>query len=961
MSGIHKGLLLAIDANSLLHRAYHAYPLTMVTSDGVPVNAAFGFTSMLLDTLLKYRPEYVFCAFDTHKPTFRHTDYLGYKMNRPKTDSELVDQIPLVDNVLNALNIPIFRVDGYEADDILGTVAAKAVADVHGPISNAFILTGDRDLYQLVNEKVQVVMPKGSFKNLQEYGETQVIESMGVPPVRITDLKGLMGDASDNIPGVKGIGPKTAADLITTFGSLEEIYQNIEEVAKKSKRIAEKLAEEQEVAVLSKQLATIKLDTPVTFKYDAALTSDFSLHKATALFTQYQFKSLLPRLKKFDDIAPKLDGQEQTETMEDVQSLTLKEEMSHWIGQLPDDLRGGDTLAALDRLDAVLLSSESHSFENMSGKGLGERVEFLGKILEELQSDAFSQFVIVYYGRAVYITDISDARLSLAGGAKIIFHGFFSYWNECVTGPEQSSLDKKQHEILKALFAADVLVDIPSLTYAMAAGRGDYDISQAVLQYGILPQHVSQQLPIIALMQAAKATVGLPEYVGLTRIVELWKQRPQRGDMTIPESVHLFLDKPAQFGVALMHLRGIGINPELVLEYGQSLEKEIATLEKGIFDDIGFEFNIRSPKQLGDILFSHLGLPSKKKTKTGFSTDDEVLQELLPAHPAVEKVLKYRQLSKLLNTYIRPFLDLAQRHNEATSGQQLTFGAGNVENSSGNFFRIHSEFDPMSTSSGRLSSSNPNLQNLPIKTLEGKMIRKFFVPEAGNVLISIDYSQIDLRVMAHISGDPGLLEAFTKERDVHRTTAAKIFGVDYADVNDSQRRIAKTVNFGLLYGMSAFGLSKSIGVSVKEADAFIKAYFESFPNVQKYMEETIDFASQYGYVLSLLGRRRYMYGIDANNQQRRQAAQREAINMPIQGGSDDIMRLALGQISLMDEVLSGKVRLVLQIHDELVFEAPDDEKFLKEFIPKLTNTMEHVLELAVPLKVEYAVGKNLDI
>jgi len=922
------GLLLAIDANSLLHRAYHAYPLTLVTSDGKPVNAVYGFTAMLLDALLKYRPEFVFCAFDTAKPTFRHTEYVGYKAHRPQTDSDLINQIPFVDKVLEALNIPVLRVEGFEADDILATVAKRASQEVLGQISFSYVLTGDRDLFQLVDERVRIIMPKGSFKNLQEYGRDEVKESFGVFPEQVPDIKGLMGDASDNIPGVSGVGPKTASDLIENYGTMESIYQHMEEIGQKSKRLAEKLLAEEELAVLSKKLATVAYDAPVAFSADAAKTNDFSLTLALRVFGDFQFKSLVPKLRKFCE---------------------LVENVSDEIGSKNTD----SALNSEDILEAFGLTAEQ--FEKIVDSE--ECIETAGMPLErriltltqEISKD--SEMTTLFYYDAIK-SEISTVKLpesELVGKLQLISIGLFALLNDSPVGVSESSLSKTAQESLKKLLADETFIDLSALEYFLSAGRNDYavDISteDAPLRKAIWLQ---------ILKQLKEALEKKKDYKALDRVEQLWPDK-----RNIPVNFQHEIDLPLQFGVALMHLRGIGINTDLVKKSSVQLQEEISSLEKAIFDDVGHEFNIRSTKQLADVLFNQLGLPALKKTKTGLSTDDEVLQELVDAHPVITRVLRFRQLTKLLGTYITPFLEYenGQRVRGAKTGEQLQFGASQPDP----YFRIHSQFSPMYTSTGRLSSNNPNLQNLPIKTDDGKVIRTFFVPEKGKCFISFDYSQIDLRVMAHISGDTGLTEAFKEGRDIHRATASKIFSVDYDKVGDAQRRVAKTVNFGLLYGMSPFGLSRSLGIPVKEADTFIKAYFENFPKVKDYMNETIETAIKTGWVMSLLGRRRYVFGLDVNNAIRRQAAQREAINMPVQGGSDDIMRKALGEICLLPEQLDGKLRLVLQIHDELVFEADNSKEFLDEIIPKIKEIMENVVKLSVPLKVEYGVGENLDI
>lgn len=966
MATIQKGLLLGIDANSLLHRAYHAYPLSLTTEDGHPVNAVYGFTSMLLDVLLKLRPEYVFCALDTHAPTFRHTEYVGYKANRPKTDSELIDQLDYVDEVLKALNIPVLKVEGYEADDLLGIIATRASKDIHGPVSLTHILTGDRDLYQLVNDKIHVIMPRGSFSNLVDFDEQQVFTAMGVTPKHIIDLKALMGDASDNIPGVKGVGPKTAGDLINTYGALEEIYKNLDAIRAKSKGLAEKLTNEEELAFLSKRLATIIIDAPLAFKYEDAVTCDFNLPQVVSIFSKLRFKSLMPKLNKFAEIAaqhkPQTDDLYTATMVEETQTKSLQTDLKKSIDKIIEAAKD-HIIGKKELLEAIEgFKHETIKTYDLRQKNVNEKLAIVAEIVEKESKNDANQHILVYKDHTLHHIPVDDLNIKFFSGVKVLSFGFYELFNDTPGGIETSQLSSESIETIGQIMEPNFLLDIPALSYGLATGKGEYGIADLIVQYAISPEQIVSKLLPLTLIRIMDEQVRALEYKTLGRVTDLWKQFPEYTKTdSIPVWLQYVEDKPLLWGVALMHLRGIGVNTELITKYSKDLEKQIAELEKQIYADIGFEFNIRSPKQLGDILFQHLQLPAKKKTKTGFSTDDEVLQELAPAHPAVEKVLMHRRLSKLLNTYIKPFLDLALRFSQMdakSTGQQLALGQ---DVSLASYFRIHSEFNPMYTATGRLSSNNPNLQNLPIKTEEGKVIRKFFIPQKGYKMLSFDYSQIDLRVMAHMSQDEGLLDAFKHDRDIHRSTAAKIFEIEYDAVDDSQRRIAKTVNFGLLYGMSAFGLARSINLGVAEANAFMKSYFKFFPKVQDYMKETTEFAKENGYVISLMGRRRFIYGLDSNNFARRQAAEREAINMPIQGGADDVMRLSLGRVSMLPDFLSGKSRLVLQVHDELVFEVPDDEKYIADIASQIKNIMEHTIKLSVPLKVAFSEGYDLEI
>ncbi|MFZ6022574.1 MAG: DNA polymerase [Patescibacteria group bacterium] len=946
-----KGLLLAVDANSLLHRAYHAYPLSLTTTDGQPVNAVYGFTSMFLDALLQYKPEYVLCAFDTKKPTFRHVSYTGYKANRPETDSELVGQIPYVYEVLQSLNIPIFDIEGYEADDILGTLCAKVATERFWPIAQTYVLTGDRDLFQLVNEKVQVIMPKGSFRNLEQFTEEKVLASMGVAPQYVPDLKGLMGDSSDNIPGVRGIGPKTAVELLTNYHTVQEIYQHLEDIQIKNKRTAQLLIDGHESAIMSKELATIALDAPVTFSPEAAETRTFSPQVASQVFSKLQFKSLFPRLNRFVTLTGNAFAQSNPG------QLTMQAQNKEEVVEKAKEL--GDVRKA------------TYSTLSVQGKDIGERIKLL---FQQRKADSWK--LLIYCNETLYSAEFEIPK-NTTKQLKTITFGLFDLLNAAPSGEiTLSAADMPLNEIL----------DIELLSYAQHTGRGDYSLQQDLLQAGLgnLSDELAtnqEKVTEIALYRMAEEFAKASAYEPLPRVLDLWDRLVNVSEWggCLPYAITMREDIPAAIGVALMHQRGISIDMAMVRNKIEEYKAIIARVEKDIYESVGFEFNIRSPRQLANVLFGNLSLPNARKTKTGYSTDDEVLQGLLDAHPVISKIIEFRQVSKLVSTYMEPYLELARKQSDSavepaeTASQMSMFG--NTEqpkvsesfveaSSSGDRIRVHSTFSVTSTTSGRLSSVNPNLQNLPVKTEIGKVIRSFFVPDEGKKLVSIDYSQIDLRVLAHISQDKGLIEAFQQGRDIHRSTAAKIFHKPFEEVTDSQRRFAKSINFGLVYGMSPFGLSRSIGVDVKEATSFIEEYFAQFPGVKEYMNQTILFAREKGYVTSLLGRRRYIAGIATNNKMRAQASEREAINMPIQGGADDIMRLALGKISLLPEVLSGEIKLVLQVHDELVFEMNDYESaqgYLQREIDKLIDIMENVLVLDVPLKAEAEIGNSLSM
>ena len=896
--------LLAIDANSLLHRAYHAYPISLTTADGEPVNAVFGFTSMLLEVLLKLEPKYVIAAFDTKAPTFRHTLYTGYKANRPQTDSELAMQVDKAKQVLRALNIPILEYEGYEADDILGTVASQICSDKK--VDRVLILTGDRDMFQLVNDCVHILIPKGSFKNLIEVDEEKVKALLGIAPEQVVDLKALMGDPSDNIPGVKGIGQKTAVWLLNNFGSLEDIFKKLDQINAQKPRIAKLLEAGHSDAIVSKRLARIKKDAPVVFDISDAQLDKFDLTSALAVFNTFQFKSLIPKLKQLAAIL----GVSPTETSSSKADLSaIKKTVSK-------------KLAFLISKQAVVIGVKPEQVLEVKIKPKRLSVkEFKRFLTGGIKPADYVKFLGYYDGvNSIYLADISNLGLKIRGDFNLIFYRWWDFVNQLSDFSFIPSIKPR-------------ILDMQLLAYALSTGRKAVDfeaLSVAFLSTPLAEQYQKNAADVLRVILYSL-------FGALEEAEEIFQF--DRDVLYLAGDIDTF----AVSAVALMHKNGINIDLAKVRQFMGYLEKKLTELEQQIYDTVGFEFNVRSTQQLGQVLFEHLKLPGAKKTKTGYSTDVSVLEKLLGVHPVIELLLEYRKLQKLYSTYVKPFLGFSS--------------SGGLVNSE--VVRIHSKFDPMRTSTGRLASSEPNLQNLPVRTEEGRKIREFFVPADGHVFVSFDYSQIDLRVLAHLSEDENLVSAFKQGRDIHRETASRIFKKPYDKINKRERRIAKTINFGLVYGMSFHGLATTLGLEHTEAKQFIEEYFKHFPGVLRYIEATKEFVSKHHFVISLLGRRRYIHGILSNNKVRRNAAFREAINMPIQGGSDDILRSAMAKIVKQEDVASAKVKLVLQVHDELVFEVPENKKTVDEFVSRIKDLMENVVKLRVPLKVEATIEHSL--
>jgi len=892
-------MLLAVDAYSIIHRAYHAFPTSLVTKDGMLVNAAYGFTTMLLDVLIKYQPDHVFIAFDSPGGTFRHTIFPDYKANRGPSDEDLHKQIPLVKEIVASLNIPSVAEKGYEADDILGTVSKVAHSQEN---LDVLIVSGDRDLLQLVNKHVSVLLPKGSFKNLVVFNPEKVQEYWGVLPEQVVDLKALMGDASDNIPGVKGIGPKTAQTLITKYGSLEELYKHIDEVTGRTKQL---LVDGHDIAFVSQELATIKTDMPMSFELDKCLLSDFQYEVAASMFQKMQFKSLMSKLQKVAKVSPDV-----VEKVSQTSFLAAPEAYKDW------QKAGIASFNKQPKIEPVGEYEVSQSLDVFS-----------------LPQKSGQSFVVIYDDSKVRVFSYEGSVSQNA----IVTYGWRDWMRAAGRTLEQKAWQDLQDTVRKVL-ANHTIIDNQLLKYAHIAGRTDYALDG--LHWGTEEKAIASAWRV--LQDTCNELVACGEVLPNKRIAKLWKQLGKESAAVV--NMATAVDTQFAVGIAELERNGIRLDLHQVAVFKDELEAKINELEAAVYEEVGHEFNVRSTQQLGNVLFNELQIPPKRKTKTGYSTDDSVLQELKGVHPVVQLILDYRMHYKLYSTYVLPFLQFTPDKNDKKA------------------VRIHSTFNQLATPTGRLSSTNPNLQNLPIRSELGKKIRTFFTGAQGTQLISLDYSQIDLRVMAHISQDKRLIADFVEGKDIHRSTASTMFKTPYDEVTDAQRRVAKTINFGVIYGISAFGLATSLQIDFHEAQEYINDYFDKYQGIAKYIHDTIEFVTRYGYVESLLGRRRVIVGMDTRNPARRNGLIREAINMPIQGGSDDIMRLALNALEesiQSNEEWRQSIKLVLHIHDELVFEVRDDETLIASFSEKAKDIMEHVIKLDVPLMAGVEHDKHL--
>ncbi len=909
---MEKPLLVLFDGNAIVHRAYHAFgptkyrqatPLT-VSKTGEIVSAVYGFILMLMKVLNEQKPTHYAIAFDKKGPTFRHKLFDQYKAHRPATPDELVNQIGRVKQVVETFRIPVFELDNYEADDVLGTLSQQASQQGIDTI----IVTGDGDTMQLVSPRVKVLYPKPgkTFSDTMLYDEAAVRQKYGVGPEYIADLKGLVGDSSDNIPGVSGIGGKTAAKLIQQFGGMEEIYARIDEVT--PPKLQELLRQNEAVAFQSKELATIVLQTPVTLNLDDCRVSQYDRKQVAELFRELEFFSLLP----------KLPGIEEAEESPSAQVETVPVKV---------DYRIVATAEALDELVNRLSASKSFAFDTET-TGLNPMLaQLVGISLSLAPGEAY--YIPVGHVILDEVTQLSLEQvinqlqpvLEDTRTARLAHNGKYdmAVLAECGVLVNNLTFDTMiaAHLLgekslgLKALTFAKLGIEMTPITELIGKGAKQLSMSQVDIKQA-------------ADYACADADMTL-------RLAELLEPGLHKQGLW-----QLFTEVEMPLVPVLLNMErnGVVVDTGLLRKMSQSLGEQVAVLEQKIYDHVGHEFNINSPKQMSRVLFEVLNLPKSRKTTLGYSTDAAVLEKLRNAHPVIESILEYRQLFKLKSTYTDTLINLV---NPKTG-------------------RVHTNFSQTQTATGRLSSNEPNLQNIPIRGELGGEIRQAFVAPQGYYLLAGDYSQIDLRALAHLSQDKGLLRAFQHDEDIHAATAAQIFGVEASQIKPDMRRLAKTVNFGVIYGMSDYGLEQATGLSREEAAQFITAYFEKYPGVRKYLDDTKEQARQSGYVQTLMGRRRFIPDINSSNRQVREAAERMAINMPVQGTSADIIKVAM--INMYREMARQqlKSKMLLQVHDELVFEVPEEEmKTMRQLVAEI---MSSAVELSIPLKVDTKEGKN---
>ncbi len=888
--------LLLVDANSLANRAFYALP-PLSTSSGVPTGAVYGFLTMLLRLADERKPEYIICAFDHPSPTFRHAKFKDYKGTRKPSPDEFKVQMPVLKEALSVLDLAFLELPGFEADDIIGTLACK-YSDEGFSVS---ILSGDRDILQLVGDNREAILFVRGITQTREYNRDAVKKHMGVWPEQIPDLKGLAGDQSDNIPGVKGIGEKTAVKLLEQYGSVENIFANIDKVS--PNRAQKLLREQKELAYLSKNLAVISCDAPCRVEFERAKWDGADVDKAKEYFKAMEFHSLVKRF-----------------------SVSLE---SHELGVSEinsEDFEVVDLEHKLRRLsEHIARSGRLSIYAGPTDTGSQATRDFL-----------WPEVLGVSDGSCSFLIDFSQG---LFGGSDYYQEIMWKYFGPVFQNPkiEKSGFDLKWLYTMcfhKGVPFCGFKFDAMVAAYLLDPTRTTYRLDSLVKNY--LDKDMPSSLQSLAkaerssegAQKAHLAHLAKGAYFAIELAQSMKADLEKHGLWELAEKVEF----PMIEVLASMEALGIGVDIAKGRALRDQFAQRLSELEKEVYEIAGEEFNLGSPKQLSRILFEKLNLTPVKKTKTGFSTDAEVLEILSQAHPLPAKILEHRHYAKLKSTY----LDVLESVTNPVTG------------------RIHSTFHQTVTATGRLSSAEPNLQNIPVRGDLGKAIRRIFIPSPGRLFLASDYSQIELRVMAHISDDPSMIDAFRQKEDIHRRTASEMFGVPQGQVTPELRDKAKAVNFGIIYGISDFGLARNTGVTRDEARKFIETYFDRYPMVKQYMENAITEARRTGFVTTILGRRRPIPDIHSRLRASRGFAERTAINTPVQGSAADIIKLAMIRIyrRIRQEGLGS--RMILQVHDELIFEIlPSEEESVKKIV---REEMEGVLGLKVPLAVEIDVG-----
>lgn len=862
--------IVLIDGHSILNRAFYGLP-DLTNSEGLHTNAVYGFLTILFKILEEETPEYLTVAFDVHAPTFRHEMYAEYKGTRKPMAEELRQQVPVMKEVLKAMGIKTIECAGLEADDLIGTLSARCEKEG----MEVSVISGDRDLLQLATDHVKIRIPKTrqGRTEVEDYYAADVKERYQVTPSEFIDLKALMGDSSDNIPGVPGIGEKTAAKIIVEYHSIENAHAHADEL--KPPRAANAMKEHWDLAVMSKELATINVNAEFPYELAEAKLENIYTEEAYAWFQKLQFKNLLSR---FDVKAP-----------------------SNKIEDSFHEIRNRKEAEAV--------------FEKAEGAAC------IGACIFKNKEEVLPLFADQAQIGGIGISFSKEDHYCIRTGPDLQISWLLEQLSRVAAGAERFAIFdlKSQLDNLK-IRKKENCFDVTVAAYLLNPLKSNYDYEDVAReQLGLVIEEKSEEY----------VKVCYEAYTAFAASRILLDKLKETG----MEELFTKIEMPLVFALYHMEKNGVRVNSDALKEYGDQLAVHIRALEKEIYEEAGETFNINSPKQLGVILFEKMQIPGGKKTKTGYSTAADVLEKLAPDHPIVSKILEYRQYAKLKSTY--------------ADGLAAYIGPDG---------RIHGKFNQTITATGRISSTEPNLQNIPVRTELGRMIRKVFVPEEGYVFVDADYSQIELRVLAHCSGDAHLIEAYREARDIHRITASQVFHVPFADVTDQQRRNAKAVNFGIVYGISSFGLSQDLSITRKEAAKYIDDYFQTYPGIKTFLDQAVQHAKDQGYAVTLFGRRRPVPELSSSNFMQRSFGERVAMNSPIQGTAADIIKIAMIGVDRRLKEEGLKSRLVLQVHDELLIEAEQTEvETVKEI---LRQEMEQAASLDVPLEIDMHTGDN---
>ena len=895
------GKLVLIDGHSILNRAFYGVP-ELTNAKGLHTNAVYGFLNIMFKILEEEKPDYLAVAFDVHAPTFRHKMYDAYKGTRKPMPEELREQVPVMKDVLRAMHVVIMECEGLEADDILGTLAKKAEAEG----MEVSLVSGDRDLLQISDEHIKIRIPKTKMgkTEIEDYYPEDVVKAYQVTPLQFIDLKALMGDTADNIPGVPKVGQKTATELMVQYGSLENIYAHVEEISKKS--IRESLMENKDLADLSKTLATIKIDSDVELDYEAARAEGYFTPEAYQLFKQLEFKNMLSRFENGNNggsdelVKSFVQLESQKEFLDKLKKIESGSRVGLYLAVEKDKNAGTEKL-----FGAAVCISQQETFFFAVRQPENEQLSLFGESnrnFEDVDTEA-----------------LRAALTGLSGRAEIATFDI-----------------KKQYAWLNQ-DSTDRYFDILIGAYLLNPLKSDYDFET------IASEHLGLVIP------------GRAESLGKLKTGEAAKQMPEKfaeyccygayvsrmaADVLEEKLRDTGMDKlmrnmemPLSLVLYDMEKEGVEVRREELKAYGDALTARIEELEASIHVQAGVEFNINSPKQLGEVLFETMHIPGGKKTKTGYSTAADVLEKLAEDYPIVKDILEYRGLTKLKSTY--------------AEGLAAYIGEDK---------RIHTNFNQTITATGRISSTEPNLQNIPMRMELGRRIRKVFVPRTGYEFMDADYSQIELRVLAHMSGDEQLIDAYRTEQDIHRITAAKVFHTPFEEVTDLQRRNAKAVNFGIVYGISSFGLSQDLSISRKEAAEYIEQYFATYPKVKEFLDRLVEDAKKQRYTTTMFGRRRPIPELSSSNFMQRSFGERVAMNSPIQGTAADIIKIAMIRVWRALRERGLKSKLILQVHDELVIETLlEEEEQVRQI---LSENMKAAADLAVTLEIDLHTGEN---